>query len=127
MLILGENGTGKEHITQDIHAQSRFTDKPFVVVNCSSLALAFAPSAFFGHVKEAFTGADCNRTEYFQEAEDGTLFLGKVGNLTVEMLQTLLRAIQEHRYCPVGAKGKKTTNMQIITTTARVHDRCHML
>ena len=117
VLILGENGTGKEHIAQDIHTQSRFADKPFVAVDCGSLAPTLAPSAFFGHVKGAFTGADCNRTGYFQEAEGGTLFLDEVGNLTMEMQQMLLRAIQERRYRPVGAKGEKTANVRIIAAT----------
>ena len=123
VLILGENGTGKEHIAQDIHAQSRFSDKPFVAVDCGSLAPTLAPSAFFGHVKGAFTGADCNRTGYFQEAEGGTLFLDEVGNLTIEMQQMLLRAIQERRYRPVGAKGEKTANVRIIAATnENLHD-----
>ena len=117
VLILGENGTGKEHIAQDIHTQSRFADKPFVAVDCGSLAPTLAPSAFFGHVKGAFTGADCNRTGYFQEAEGGTLFLDEVGNLTMEMQQMLLRAIQERRYRPVGAKGDKTANVRIVAAT----------
>ena len=117
VLILGENGTGKEHIAQDIHTQSCFSDKPFVAVDCGSLAPTLAPSAFFGHVKGAFTGADCNRTGYFQEAEGGTLFLDEVGNLTIEMQQLLLRAIQERRYRPVGAKGDKTANVRIVAAT----------
>ena len=117
VLILGENGTGKEHIAQDIHTQSCFSDKPFVAVDCGSLAPTLAPSAFFGHVKGAFTGADCNRTGYFQEAEGGTLFLDEVGNLTIEMQQMLLRAIQERRYRPVGAKGDKTANVRIVAAT----------
>ena len=123
VLILGENGTGKEHIAQDIHTQSRFTDKSFVAVDCGSLAPALAPSAFFGHVKGAFTGADCNRTGYFQEADGGTLFLDEVGNLTMEMQQMLLRAIQERRYRPVGAKEDKTANVRIIAATnENLHD-----
>ena len=123
VLILGENGTGKEHIAQDIHTQSCFSDKPFVAVDCGSLAPALAPSAFFGHVKGAFTGADCNRTGYFQEAEGGTLFLDEVGNLTMEMQQMLLRAIQERRYRPVGAKGEKTANVRIVAATnENLHD-----
>ncbi len=117
VLILGENGTGKEHIAQDIHAQSRFSDKPFVAVDCGSLAPALAPSAFFGHVKGAFTGADCNKMGYFHEAESGTLFLDEVGNLTMEMQQMLLRAIQERRYRPIGAKEEKIANVRIITAT----------
>lgn len=75
VLILGENGTGKEHIAQAIHTQSRFADKPFVAVDCGSLAPALAASAFFGHIKGVFTGADCNRTEYFQKAERAHCFL----------------------------------------------------
>lgn len=123
VLILGENGTGKEHIAQDIHVQSRFSDKPFVAVDCGSLAPALAPSAFFGHIKGAFTGADCNRTGYFHEAEGGTLFLDEVGNLTMEMQQMLLRAIQERRYRPVGAKEEKTANVRIIAATnGNLHD-----
>ena len=123
VLILGENGTGKEHIAQAIHVQSRFSDKPFVAVDCGSLAPALAPSTFFGHVKGAFTSADCNRTGYFQEADGGTLFLDEVGNLTMEMQQMLLRAIQERRYRPVGAKGEKTANVRIIAATnENLHD-----
>ena len=101
VLILGENGTGKEHIAQQIHAQSKQSDKPFVAVDCGALSPSLAQSAFFGHVKGAFTGADTNKAGYFQEAEGGTLFLDEVGNLTMEMQQMLLRTIQERRYRPI--------------------------
>lgn len=104
VLILGENGTGKEHIARHIHAQSKRADKPFVAVDCGSLTKELAPSAFFGHVKGAFTGADNTKKGYFHEAEGGTLFLDEVGNLPLETLQMLLRAIQERRYRPIGAK-----------------------
>ena len=75
VLILGENGTGKEHIAQHIHAQSKLSDKPFVPVDCGSLSPTLAQSAFFGHRKGAFTGADNDKTGYFEEADGGTLFL----------------------------------------------------
>lgn len=117
VLILGENGTGKEHIAQHLHAQSKRADKPFVAVDCGSLSPTLAQSAFFGHVKGAFTGADTNRAGYFQEAEGGTLFLDEVGNLTMETQQMLLRAIQERRYRPVGAKEDKTANVRIVAAT----------
>lgn len=104
VLILGENGTGKEHIAQHIHTQSKLTDKPFVPVDCGSLSPTLAQSAFFGHRKGAFTGADSDKTGYFEEADDGTLFLDEVGNLSLETQQMLLRAIQERRYRPIGAK-----------------------
>lgn len=117
VLILGENGTGKEHIAQHIHTQSKQADKPFVAVDCGALPPTLAQSAFFGHVKGAFTGADANKSGYFQEAEGGTLFLDEVGNLTMETQQMLLRAIQERRYRPVGAKEDKTANVRIVAAT----------
>ena len=117
VLILGENGTGKEHIAQHIHAQSKQSDKPFVAVDCGALSPSLAQSAFFGHVKGAFTGADTNKAGYFQEAEGGTLFLDEVGNLTMEMQQMLLRTIQERRYRPTGAKEDQTANVRIVAAT----------
>lgn len=117
VLILGENGTGKEHIAQHIHAQSKRADKPFVAVDCGSLSPTLAQSAFFGHVKGAFTGADANKIGYFQEAEGGTLFLDEVGNLSMEMQRMLLRIIQERSYRPIGAKEDKTTDVRIVAAT----------
>lgn len=117
VLILGENGTGKEHIAQHIHAQSKLSDKPFVAVDCDALSPALAQSAFFGHVKGAFTGADADKAGYFREADGGTLFLDEVGNLTMETQRMLLRAIQERRYRPVGAKEDRTANVRIVAAT----------
>lgn len=117
VLILGENGTGKEHIAQHIHAQSKLSDKPFVAVDCGALSPSLAQSAFFGHVKGAFTGADADKAGYFQEADGGTLFLDEVGNLTMETQRMLLRAIQERRYRPVGAKEDRTANVRIVAAT----------
>ena len=76
-----------------------------------------AQSAFFGHRKGAFTGADSDKSGYFEEAEGGTLFLDEVGNLSVETQQMLLRAIQERRYRPIGAKEDKTANVRIVAAT----------
>ena len=117
VLILGENGTGKEHIAHHLHDKSKRAGKPFVAVDCGSLTKELAPSAFFGHVKGAFTGADCTTKGYFQEAEGGTLFLDEVGNLAPETQQMLLRAIQERRYRPVGDKTDKNFNVRIIAAT----------
>ena len=117
VMIFGENGTGKEHIAHHLHDKSKRAVKPFVAVDCGSLTKELAPSAFFGHVKGAFTGAEANKTGYFLEADGGTLFLDEVGNLTMEMQQMLLRAIQERRYRPVGAKEDKTANVRIVAAT----------
>ena len=117
VLILGENGTGKEHIAHHLHEKSKRSGKPFVPVDCGSLSVQLAPSAFFGHVKGAFTGADTATQGYFHEADGGTLFLDEVGNLALETQQLLLRAIQERRYRPVGNKADRSFNVRIIAAT----------
>ena len=117
VLIFGENGTGKEHIAHHLHEKSKRSGKPFVAVDCGSLSAQLAPSAFFGHVKGAFTGADSAKKGYFYEAEGGTLFLDEVGNLAMETQQMLLRAIQERRYRPIGDKTDKSFNVRIIAAT----------
>ena len=117
VLIFGENGTGKEHIAHHLHDKSKRSGKPFVAVDCGSLTKELAPSAFFGHVKGAFTGADNAKKGYFHEAEGGTLFLDEVGNLAPETQQMLLRAIQERRYRPVGDKTDRGFNVRIIAAT----------
>lgn len=117
VLILGENGTGKEHIAHHLHEKSKRSGKPFVPVDCGSLSAQLAPSAFFGHVKGAFTGADSTTQGYFHEADGGTLFLDEVGNLALETQQLLLRAIQERRYRPVGDKADRNFNVRIIAAT----------
>jgi len=117
VMIFGENGTGKEHIAHHLHDKSKRAGKPFVAVDCGSLSQEIAPSAFFGHVKGAFTGADSAKKGYFHEAEGGTLFLDEVGNLALETQQMLLRAIQERRYRPVGDKSDRNFNVRIITAT----------
>ena len=117
VLIFGENGTGKEHIAHHLHEKSKRSCKPFVTVGCGSLSKELAASAFFGHVKGAFTGADSAKKGYFHEAEGGTLFLDEVGNLAMETQQMLLRAIQERKYRPIGDKADKNFNIRIIAAT----------
>ncbi|MCS2954099.1 sigma-54 dependent transcriptional regulator [Bacteroides thetaiotaomicron] len=117
VMIFGENGTGKEHIAHLLHDKSKRAGKPFVAVDCGSLTKELAPSAFFGHVKGAFTGADSAKKGYFHEADGGTLFLDEVGNLALETQQMLLRAIQERRYRPVGDKSDRSFNVRIIAAT----------
>ena len=117
VMIFGENGTGKEHIAHLLHDKSKRAGKPFVAVDCGSLSKELAPSAFFGHVKGAFTGADNAKKGYFHEAEGGTLFLDEVGNLALETQQMLLRAIQERKYRPIGDKADRNFNVRIIAAT----------
>ena len=117
VLIRGASGTGKEHIARHLHEKSKRVGKPFVSVDCGSISVGLAPSAFFGHVKGAFTGAECTQKGYFYEAEGGTLFLDEVGNLAPETQQMLLRALQERKYRPVGGKADKSFNVRIIAAT----------
>lgn len=117
VLILGENGTGKDHIARKIHEQSDRADKSFVAVDCSVLTPSLAASTLFGHEKGAFTGATGSRDGYFAEADGGTLFLDEAGNLPLEVQQMLLRAIQNKTYRPVGGSKDKTADVRIISAT----------
>ena len=117
VLITGESGVGKEIIPRIIHDNSLRKTMKYFAVNCGSIPEGTIDSELFGHEKVAFTGAIGEREGYFGAANGGTLFLDEVGNLTIEMQQMLLRAIQERRYRPVGAKGDKTANVRIVAAT----------
>lgn len=117
VLILGENGTGKDHIARKIHDRSDRADKPFVAVDCSVLTPSLSASTLFGHEKGAFTGAVESKTGYFGEANGGTLFLDEVGNLPLEVQQMLLRAIQNKTYRPIGGNKDKAADVRIISAT----------
>ena len=117
VLILGENGTGKDHIARKIHEQSPRSDKPYVALDCSVLTPSLAASILFGHEKGAFTGADGSKSGYFMEADGGTLFLDEVGNLPLEVQQMLLRAIQNRTYRPLGGNRDITADVRIVAAT----------
>lgn len=117
VLILGKTGTGKEHLANRIHKQSQRANRPYIAVDCGSLSKELAASAFFGHVKGAFTGATDEKPGYFREAQGGTLFMDEVENLPMEIQQMLLRAIEERRYRPVGGKQDKRMDVRILAAT----------
>lgn len=117
VLILGESGTGKEHIAEKIHKASKRANRPFVSVDCGMLSKELAASALFGHEKGAFTGAEGKRRGYWEEAAGGTLFLDEAGNLSVEVQQMMLRAIQSKRYRTVGGDKDRTADVRIIAAT----------
>lgn len=117
VLILGENGTGKEHIAEKLHLRSNRFDKPFVAVDCGLLSKELAASILFGHEKGAFTGAVENKKGYLEEADGGTLFLDEVGNLPVEVQQMMLRAMQTKQFRPVGGSRDKMVDVRIIAAT----------
>ena len=106
VLVNGASGTGKEHVAQLIHRESKRAGKPFVAVDCGAIPRDLAASEFFGHVKGAFTGALADKTGAFEAADGGTLFLDEVGNLGYETQVQLLRALQERRIRPVAATNE---------------------
>jgi DNA-binding NtrC family response regulator len=119
VLILGETGTGKELIAQEIHKLSRRKDQPLVRVNCATIPKELYESEFFGHVRGAFTGAIKDRVGRFEAAHGGTLFLDEIGEIPIDLQSKLLRALQEKQYERVGDERTKRADVRIIAATNR--------
>ncbi len=119
VLILGENGTGKELIARAVHAMSPRCDESFVVVNCGAIADNLVHSELFGHAKGAFTGADRARVGLFEAAHRGTLFLDEIGDLPRELQPALLRAVQFGEIRPVGDDRTRTVDVRVVCATNR--------
>lgn len=117
VLIRGASGTGKEYVARQVHELSGRADGPFIAVDCGVLPKELAASELFGHVKGAFTGATTNKTGMFAAANHGTLFLDEVGNLSAEVQRSLLRALQEKRYRPVGGGEEMQTDIRLVAAT----------
>lgn len=128
VLILGENGTGKDMIARTIHAQSNRRDKPFVSVDVGALTESLFESELFGHVKGAFTDAREDRLGRFEEANGGTLFLDEIGNLTLAQQARLLTVLQQRQVTRVGSNKARPVDIRLICATnvdlnERVADR----
>lgn len=119
VLIQGESGTGKELIAQALHQASNRKDNPLVKVNCGAIAENLIESELFGHEKGAFTGATQRRLGRFEVANNGTLFLDEVGELTVPAQVKLLRVLQEQEFERVGSSQTLTVDVRIIAATNR--------
>ena len=117
VLILGENGTGKEVVAQSIHYLSRRRDKPFVAVNCAAIPDTLAESELFGHEKGAFTDAREARQGKFELAADGTLFLDEIGDLSLSCQAKLLRVLEERVLVRVGGSTPIHTDARILAAT----------
>ena len=117
VLVNGASGTGKEHVAQLIHRNSKRAGKPFVAVDCGAIPRELAASEFFGHVKGSFTGAVSDKMGAFEAADGGTLFLDEVGNLTYETQVQLLRALQERRIRPVGGNREIPVDIRLVAAT----------
>ena len=117
ILILGENGTGKEVIAREIHRQSGRSDQIFVGVDMGSLSESLFESEMFGHVKGAFTDAREDRTGRFETADEGTLFLDEIGNIPLSSQAKLLQVIQNREVIRVGEQQAITIDIRLITAT----------
>ncbi len=117
VLVTGESGTGKELVAKAIHESSNRADGPYVAVNCAALVESLLESDLFGHEKGAFTGAINKHMGKFAMAENGTLFLDEVGELSPAIQAKLLRVLQEKEYIPVGGTKVINSNTRIIAAT----------
>lgn len=117
VLLLGENGSGKEEVARLIHAQSLRAKGPFVEVNCAAIPEELIESELFGHVKGAFTGAIRDQKGKFREADRGTLFLDEVGDMSLKTQAKVLRALQEGRIEPVGGGGSIGVDVRVVAAT----------
>jgi DNA-binding NtrC family response regulator len=116
VLILGESGTGKENLAHHIHKNSIRKDKPYLPINCSAFSDTLLESRLFGHKKGAYTGADKDSVGLFEQANEGTIFLDEIGDISPYMQQALLRVLQEKEIMPIGGKSKKV-NVRVIAAT----------
>lgn len=117
VLILGENGTGKELVANAIHANSRRKSEPFVMVNLGGISTSLFESEMFGHSKGAFTGAVNERKGRFEIADKGTIFLDEIGDLGADCQVKLLRVLQQHTFERLGESKPRKTDIRAICAT----------
>jgi two-component system, NtrC family, nitrogen regulation response regulator NtrX len=117
VLITGENGTGKELVARAIHNKSLRKDKPFVEVNCAAIPNELIESELFGHEKGSFTGAVSQRIGRFELANNGTIFLDEVGDMSPQAQAKVLRAIEDGKIERVGGGKKIEVDVRIISAT----------
>jgi len=123
VLVLGENGTGKEVVATELVQRSARADGPVVVVDCGSISPTLVESELFGHVRGAFTGADREREGAFEAADGGTLFLDEIGELPLELQPKLLRALEAREVRRVGQTKMRRVDVRVIAATNRDLER----
>lgn len=119
VIIYGESGTGKELTARAIHDMSDRVRGPFVPVNCGAISENLVESAFFGHKKGSFTGADRDHQGYLSAADGGTIFLDEIGEIPLSMQVKLLRALDGAGFIPVGGTAVLKPNIRVIAATNR--------
>jgi two-component system nitrogen regulation response regulator NtrX len=117
ILIMGENGTGKELVSRSIHRQSRRVQKPFIEVNCAAIPEDLIESELFGHEKGAFTGATAKKRGKFDLANEGTIFLDEVADMSLKAQAKVLRILQEKKFERVGGNRLIPTDVRVLAAT----------
>jgi DNA-binding NtrC family response regulator len=119
VLILGENGTGKELVARAVHRRSDRADEPFVTADLGALSPSLFESELFGHVEGAFTGAESDRAGRFETADGGTLFLDEIGNIPMELQKKLLTVLQRREVTRVGDVEARPIDIRLVCATNR--------
>ena len=119
VLIYGESGTGKELIARAIHNNSDRRHKPWVAVNCAGISEGILESELFGHLKGAFTNANTDRRGFFEEADDGTIFLDEIGDMPMAMQSKLLRVLENGEIFRVGSSRPIHVDVRVAAATNR--------
>jgi two-component system nitrogen regulation response regulator NtrX len=117
VLITGENGTGKEMVAKQIHLQSKRAEKPFVDVNCAAIPEELIESELFGHEKGAFTGAIAQKRGKFELANEGTIFLDEIADMSLRTQAKILRILQEHKFERVGGTDTIDVDVRVIAAS----------
>jgi DNA-binding NtrC family response regulator len=117
VLILGENGTGKELIARELHRQSNRADRGFLTIDMGSISESLFESELFGHKKGAFTDASEDRPGRFQAADGGTVFLDEIGNLPLHLQAKLLRVLEQRRVTAVGSDISEAIDVRVVAAT----------
>lgn len=117
ILLMGENGTGKELAARLLHRHSARAKNPFVEVNCAAIPEELIESELFGHVKGSFTGASADRAGRFEQASTGTLFLDEVADMSLKTQAKVLRVLQEQRFERVGGSASIQVDVRVIAAT----------
>ncbi|MFC2106792.1 sigma-54-dependent transcriptional regulator [Bacteroidota bacterium] len=117
VLILGENGTGKELVAREIHNQSKRADNIFVKVDLGAIHENLFESELFGHIKGAFTDAFKEKAGRFEIANGGTIFLDEIGNLSLPMQAKILSVLQNRKFCKVGSNKEIPVDIRLICAT----------
>ena len=117
VLITGSNGTGKELVAHAIHNQSERSESPMIEVNCAAIPSELIESELFGHIKGAFTSAVKDRAGKFEAANNGTIFLDEIGDMSLSAQAKVLRALQENKITRVGSDKDISVDVRVIAAT----------